>query len=170
MATADEERVRRIEDLVRRMEQLPESDGRDIAHGLMEAVLELHGAGLERMMEIVWDGGDSGKAAVRRFANDSLVSSLLVLHNLHPDDLETRVAHVLSKLESGKGAGKAELVGGFEGNIRVRVVGGCGWKERVEQALREAAPDAAGITVEEGVAPGGFVSLESLGMPLSRPV
>lgn len=170
MASADEERVRRIEDLVRRMEQLPEGEGRTVAQSLMEAVLELHGAGLERMMDIVWDSGEFGKAAVRKFANDGLVSSLLVLHDLHPDDLETRVQKILSKLESGKASGKAELIGSFENNIRVRVIGGCGWKDLVESSIREAAPDAVSITVEEAPTPGGFVSLESLGFPFSRPV
>jgi hypothetical protein len=160
MAQADEERVRRIEDLVRRLEEIPDPESRNTAHALMEAILELHGAGLERMMEIVFDTGDSGKAAIRHFAGDGLVASLLVLHGLHPDDMETRVQQALGKMH-----GNAELMGVFEGIVRVRVTGnGRGLKESVEAAVREAVPDAAEIVIEESAPSGGFVPLSSLGM------
>ena len=160
MAKADEERVRRIEDLVRRVGEIPDRGSRETAHALMESILELHGAGLERMMDIVFDAGESGKAAIRKFANDGLVASLLVLHGLHPDDLETRVHHAL-----GKAHGAAELIGVFEGVVRVRLTGsGCGLKESVEVAIREAAPDATEIVVEESAPSNGFVPLAALGM------
>lgn len=166
MATADEERVRRIEDLVRRLTEIPDPASRDVAQSLMEAILELHGAGLERIMNIVVEAGDPGKAAIRRFAGDGLISSLLVLHDLHPDDLETRVRHAL-----GKTHGAAELVGVFEGVVRIRLAaGGHGLKETIEAAVREAAPDATEITVEDFVPGNGFVSLESLGFAATRNV
>lgn len=166
MAQIDEERVRRIEDLVRQLEALPDRASRDTAHALMEAILELHGAGLERIMEIVFDAGEPGKAMVRRFAGDGLVASLLVLHDLHPDDLETRVQHVLAKLH-----GNAELLGVFEAAVRVRITGAeCGLKESVEAALREAVPDAAEIIIEVSAPATGFVPLSSLGMALPRSI
>ena len=158
MATSDEERVRRIEDLVRRLGQIPDRESRETAQSLMEAILELHGAGLERMMDIVFEGGDSGKAAIRRFAGDGLVASLLVLHGLHPDDIETRVQQALSKMH-----GNAELLGVFEGVVRVRLTGSAhGLKDSVEAALREAAPDAAEIVIEQSVSLDNFVPLSSL--------
>jgi len=164
MAKADEERVRRIEDLVRRLDLIPDHESRDTARALMEAILELHGAGLERMLEIVFDTGDSGKAAIRRFAGDGLVASLLVLHGLHPDDIETRVQHALGKMH-----GNAELLGIFEGVVRVRLTGsGCGLKESVEAAVREAVPDAADILIEDSAPSNGFVPLTSLGMAIPR--
>jgi len=164
MAKADEERVRRIEDLVRRLDLIPDHESRDTARALMEAILELHGAGLERMLEIVFDTGDSGKAAIRRFAGDGLVASLLVLHGLHPDDIETRVQRALGKMH-----GNAELMGVFEGVVRVRLTGsGCGLKDSVAAAVREAVPDAAEIVIEDSVPSNGFVPLTSLGMAISR--
>jgi hypothetical protein len=112
------------------------------------------------MMDIVFDAGDSGKAAIRKFAGDGLVASLLVLHGLHPDDLETRVVHALAKAH-----GSAELVGIFEGVVRVRLTGsGCGLKESVQAALWDAAPDAAEILIEERAPADGFVPLASLGV------
>jgi Fe-S cluster biogenesis protein NfuA len=159
MATIDEERVRRIETLVRRLELISNREDREAAQALMEAILELHGAGLERMMDIVFDSGESGNSAIRRLAGDGLVSSLLVLHGLHPDDIETRVIHAL-----GKTHGNAELLGVFEGVVRVRLTGsGCGLRDGVETALREAVPDAVEIIVEESLPTNNFVPLSSLG-------
>ena len=159
MSKIDEERVRRIEDLVRRLELIRNEEDRKAAKALMEAILELHGAGLERIMDIVFDAGESGQAAVRRLAGDSLVSSLLVLHGLHPDDMETRAHHAL-----GRTHGKAELLGVFEGIVRVRLTAsGCGVKEGVESALREAVPDAVEIIVEESLPTSNLFPLTSLG-------
>ena len=39
----------------------PIRESRETAQALMEAILELHGAGLERMMEIVFDIGRTGQ-------------------------------------------------------------------------------------------------------------
>jgi hypothetical protein len=164
MAKIDEERVRRIEDLVRRLDNIADRESRETARGLMEAILELHGAGLERMMDIVFETGECGKAAIRRFAADSLVASLLVLHELHPDDMETRVQHALAKMHTS-----AELLGVFEGIVRVRLTGNaCGLKESVEMAVREAAPDAAEVLIEESPPINGFVPLASLGTAAPR--
>ena len=164
MATSEEERVRRIEDLVRRLGQIPDRESREIAQSLMESILELHGAGLERMMNIVFESGDSGKTAIRRFAGDGLVASLLVLHGLHPDDIETRVQQALSKIH-----GNTELLGVFEGVVRVRLTGtACGLKDSVEAALREAVPDAAEIIIEQSVSLDNFVPLSSLGVAVPR--
>lgn len=160
MPTTDEERVQRIENLVRKLDQISDPESRQVAHSLMEAVLELHGAGLERMMDIVFDSGDSGKKVIRQFASDNLVSSLLLLHNLHPDDMETRVQHVLGKVH-----GSAELVSVFEGVVHVRLTGkGGGMRQALESALRDAIPDAAGIRIDEDPAASGFVPLASLGV------
>jgi Fe-S cluster biogenesis protein NfuA len=162
MAEAAEERVHRIEQLVEQVDAIPDPKSRASAHALMEAILELHGAGLDRMVEIVLDSGESGKAALRRFAGDDLIASLLVLHDLHPDDIETRVHRALAKM-----SGNAELVGVFEGVVRIRLTSShCGLKETVEAALREAVPDAAEIVVEEALPTAGFVPIESLGSSL----
>jgi hypothetical protein len=165
MAKIDEDRGRRIESLVQKIETFPDAESRHAAHALVEAILELHGAGIERMLEIVYDSGESGKAALRQFAGDGLVASLLVLHGLHPDDLQTRVQQTLAKSH-----GLAELIGVFEGVVRVRLTsGGHGLKETVEAGLREAIPDAANVIVEEYIPAQAFVPLGSLGAaPVSR--
>jgi NifU-like domain len=164
MARADEECFRRIEDLVHQLEAIPDAESRKTAYALMEAVMEIHGAGMERMMDIVFDSGQSGKTAIRQFAADKLVASILLLHGLHPDDMETRVQQAL-----GKAHGSAELIGVFEGVVRVRLTAsGCGLKETVEAALREAAPDATDFVIEEAAYPTGFVPLTALGQTVLK--
>jgi len=158
MANVDEERGRRIEALVLRVSRITDQNSREAAQELMEAILEFHGAGLERMLEIVLDSGEQGKAAIRRFGGDSLVASLLILHGLHPDDLETRVHHALGKIQ-----GAAELLGVFDGVVRVRLASNVhGLKESIEAALLDAVPDAAQIVIEDAISPGGFVPLSTL--------
>ena len=161
MAKADEDRVRRIEESVRRIESLPDPESRETARELMQAILELHGTALERMMDLAFESGPSGEALIRRFANDDLVSSLLVLHGLHPDDLETRVRQLLTKLP-----GHPELIGAFEGVVRIRV--SMEARDTVETAVREAVPDASEIVIEPRFEQNGFVPLEALGPQFSR--
>jgi hypothetical protein len=160
MSTAAEERSKRIEDLVGRLEKIEDRESRQIAQDLMAAILELHGAGLDRIMDIVFEAGEPGKAIMRKFVNDDLVASLLVLHGLHPDDMETRIQQALAKSDAS-----AELLGILDGVVRVRVTAeGCGARALVETAIREAAPDAVSFVIEEHALSGGFVPLEALYM------
>jgi hypothetical protein len=167
-ANIDQKRVHRIEDLVRRLERIADPESRDVAEQLMQTVLELHGAGLEKIMNLIFESGVAGENMIRRFANDSLVSSLLVLHGLHPDDLETRVRQVL-----GKVPGHVELVSVLDGIVRVRFsAGGCGSGETDEESLksllREAVPDLTEIIVLPGAPLNGFVPLLSINGVVSR--
>ena len=152
-----------IEELVGRIETIADPAARQVARQLMESILELHGSGLNRIMEIAFEAGEEGQALIRRFAADKLVSALLILHDLHPDDLNTRVQHALSKWH-----GSAELIGDFQGVVRVRLSGGgCGMRDAVEAAIREAAPDALEIVIDEGIPIIGFVPLSAVGMAIS---
>ena len=73
----------------------------------MRLVVELYGAGLERTVEL------AGPEALDRFVGDELVASLLVLHDLHPKDTETRVVEALDQVRPylGSHAGGVELLG-----------------------------------------------------------
>jgi hypothetical protein len=65
--------------------------------------------------------------------------------------------------------GQTELLGVFEGSVRVRLQGNAyGSKESVEATLWEAAPDAAEIVVEEAIPATVFVPLSSLGMAIPK--
>ena len=164
MGKASDGLFRRIDELVHQLDEMPDQKNRETARALMGAILELQGAGLERMMDIVFETGDAGKAAIRKFAADELISSLLLLHDLHPDDLETRVQRALWKAHAN-----AELVSVFEGTVRLRLTGsGCGLRDSVEALVRDAAPDLVALVIDEAMqAPSNdFVPIASLGLAL----
>ena len=58
----------------------------------MALVTNLYGAGLERMLDVLADAGRLDRVALDALAADELVSGLLLVHGLHPHDVDTRVA------------------------------------------------------------------------------
>ncbi|HKP86063.1 MAG TPA: NifU family protein [Blastocatellia bacterium] len=158
-----QQRVQKIEALVRKIEQLADPDARASAVELFKLVMDLHGAGLERMLDIAFEAGDAGRSVIDKFARDDLVGSLLLLYGLHPLDLETRVIEALDRIGPSvrSHGGKVELLGINDGVVRLRLEvspGGCGstsqtLKAAVEEAIYDAAPDIAGLEVEGGTQP-----------------
>jgi len=65
------------------------------AKELVAGVMELHAAGVERVLEIVSRCGEASRGILESLARDPLVGSLLILHGVHPDNIETRVRRTL---------------------------------------------------------------------------
>jgi hypothetical protein len=152
-----------IEELVQRVQAWPDAAARETTLELVQAILNLHAGALERMMEII-AAGENGPAIIEALATDPRASGILLLHDMHPLDLETRVSRALdSPMFSSRGA-SVKLVGISDGSIRVRIEGGAGLKESVEKALWEAAPEAVEVLVEGGPdrVSNNFVPLEAL--------
>jgi hypothetical protein len=89
-----DQRARRIEELVRTLESAGDAGLRATARELVQALMELHRAGLERALEMVAQMGDQGAALIDRLGEDDSVKHLLVLHGLHPLDCPARVPRV----------------------------------------------------------------------------
>jgi hypothetical protein len=130
---------------------------------LVQAVLDLHAGALERMLELI-AGAEGGPAIIDALANDPQAGSILLLHDLHPLDVETRVARALDNPAFHSRGASAELISIQDGVIRVRIEGGAGLKQGVQKALWEAAPEAVEVLVEGGVdqVSNNFVPLEAL--------
>ena len=168
----------RIERLIARIEAAPDPSVRADALELTRSLMELHGAALDRLMEIVAQAGASGYALMDDFAGDDLVASLLLLYGLHPHDLETRVRKALDRARPlmRSHGGDVELLGVAEGVVRLRLTGSCRscpsstmrLKQAIEQAIYEAAPDVAEIIIgdqivrEEPAQANGLVQLRGL--------
>jgi Fe-S cluster biogenesis protein NfuA/nitrite reductase/ring-hydroxylating ferredoxin subunit len=157
------EGVERIDELVLKLETGADADVRDTAKELLQALMAFHGAGLERLLSLVRDGG-GGQATLDQFARDELVRSLLLLYGLHPVDVETRVLEALEKTRPylRSHGGNVELVGvEADGTVRLRMQGSCHGcpssavtlKLAIEQAIRDAAPDVTEIVVVDNSAP-----------------
>ena len=102
-----QDQIRQLGKLITQFDQMPEGPQRAACKELVQLLMDVHCAGLERVMEIVFDDPVSGRAIVDNLAKDPVVSSLLVLYSLHPDDLETRVRkaveHMLPRLRKRVG-------------------------------------------------------------------
>jgi Fe-S cluster biogenesis protein NfuA/nitrite reductase/ring-hydroxylating ferredoxin subunit len=133
---------------------------RERAEELVRLVVDLYGAGLERLLEIVHESGRLDDDLLDRLAADDLVASLLAVHGLHPYDVETRVARALDSVRPylGSHGGDVELLGlTEEGVVRLRMLGSCDGCPSssvtltlaVETAIQAAAPEVSGIEVEE---------------------
>jgi Fe-S cluster biogenesis protein NfuA/nitrite reductase/ring-hydroxylating ferredoxin subunit len=155
-----QERVARIETLLGEIEALKDPNARAKAAEVVQVLLELYGEGLARMMEVVAQGEESERT-FEAFAGDELVSHLLLLHGLHPLDVETRVMKALEEVRPylQSHGGNVELLGVEGGVARLRMEGSCDGcpssamtlKLAIEEAVQKAAPDLEGIEAE-GVA------------------
>ena len=168
--------IQRIDELIRKIETMADPDARSCALELVQSLMELHGAGLERMMEITAAKGEVGEAVIDAVARDELVGGLLLLYGLHPVDMETRVMQALDKVRPylHSHGGNVEVLGIEEGVVRLRLQGSCKscpsssmtLKLAIEEAIYEAAPDVVAIEAEgvtaEAMAAQGFVPLERL--------
>ena len=82
-------RTERIEKLVKKLDDCGNPELRAIALELVQSVVELHGAALARILERV-SRTLPGEQALEEAIEDDLVASVLLLHGLHPDPLETQ--------------------------------------------------------------------------------
>jgi Fe-S cluster biogenesis protein NfuA len=176
-----QQHIQRIGGLVQEIESIADPSVRASTRELVQLLMEFHGAGLDRALEILANTGEPGLRVIGELGRDPLVSSLLVLYGLHPDDVNTRirtaVEHVLPKVQ--RGGGELEVLEVKEGSVRLRLsVSGhsCGstansLKSMVEEAIYEAAPDVVSIGIEglEDKPSGGFVSLDKLLVGLAGP-
>jgi hypothetical protein len=149
-----------IEELVERVRALPDPQARNLALDLVQAVMDLHAAGLERIMKVVSETDPAG-AMEAALVSDDLVSNILLLHDLHPLELEKRVLHALNRPEFRARGARVELVSANGGIVRLRIEGGPALRTAVENAVSNAAPDAASIVIE-GAPAANFVPLEQL--------
>ena len=122
-------------------------------------LVELYGAGLERILEIVNEDPPTAGPLLHRFVEDKFVESLLVLHGLHPIDVDTRIQGALEKVRPylGSHAGGVEYLGVDEQGIaHLKLEGSCNGcpsstvtvKLTIEQAIIEVAPEVVRVQVE----------------------
>jgi len=130
----------------------------DKAVEVIRLTTELYGAGLARVMELA---KDESPVLVDLLAGDALIASLLAVHDLHPEDLTSRVEEALDRVRPflGQHAGDVEFVAvdGDAGAVLLRLRGSCDGcpssavtlKLAIERAILDAAPEITRIDVDE---------------------
>ncbi len=149
---------------------------RERAEELVRTVTDLYGAGLERLLEIVYDSGRLDDELLGLLAADDLVASLLLVHGLHPYDVPTRVERALDSVRPylGTHGGDVELLGVSDvGVVHLRMLGSCDGcpsssvtlELAVQDAIEAAAPEVTSIEVEtpsQGIGAGTLIPLDAL--------
>jgi Fe-S cluster biogenesis protein NfuA len=151
----------RVEKLAARLESAGDPEIRATALDLVQSVVELHGAALQRLVDSL-TRTPAGQQVLNVALENDLVSSMLLLHNLHPDDMETRVLRGIEKARPylKSHGGDVELTAVRDGIVHLRLHGTCGscpsssitLKNAVEDALFEVAPDIVEIVSENAAA------------------
>ena len=120
--------------------------------------MDMYGEGLERIMGALHDAGPEADGVRGRIVDDGVVGSLLLIHGIHPVDLETRVLEALDTVRPymHSHGGDVELIDLDAGVAVLRLEGSCQGcpassatlEQAIRQALEEAAPDLLGLEVE----------------------
>jgi Fe-S cluster biogenesis protein NfuA/nitrite reductase/ring-hydroxylating ferredoxin subunit len=147
-----EQLIARVQELTGRLEDLDDPACRNLAEELTSAVVQMYGAGLERIVELA-DAGTRDE-----MSKDSLVAGLLMIHDLYPVPIEERVVQALDTVRPymESHGGNVELLGIEDGIAKLRLEGSCKscrassstLELAVRQALEDAAPDLLGMDVE----------------------
>lgn len=169
----------RIERLLDDLSAVANPTVREKIEDLMTSTVEFYGAGLRRILELLYERPD-GESLIDDLADDDFVASLLILHDLHPYDLPTRIDRALAKVRPylGSHEGDVEVLGVTdEGVVKVRLQGSCDGcpssavtlKLAIERAILEAAPEvmaveAEGLETPMAAAPEPTGSLLQIGM------
>jgi Fe-S cluster biogenesis protein NfuA len=153
------ERMHRLDDLIKQMDRVKDPQARARAQEIVQALMDFHGAALERLMERLAATGEAGLRMIDSVAQDELVANLLLLYGLHPLDLESRIGAALEKVRPylHSHGGNVELLGIADGVVRLRLEGSCHGcpssaqtlKQTIEEAIFETAPDVTAIEVAD---------------------
>jgi Fe-S cluster biogenesis protein NfuA len=168
------EDIQRIGGLVQEIESIADPAVRAATKNLVQSLMDLHGAALEKALDIVAEAGEPGMTIIDRLGRDSLVGSVLILYGLHPEEIEARVLKAVEKVrpQLRKQGCEVELLSVNDSVIRLRVETGshtCGSTAKTLQAMIEAAmydsaPDLTSLVIEgfEERPSSGFVALDRL--------
>ena len=153
-----QERSARVEALLDEFRAAGDERAMERAEELVRALMGLYAVGLSRVADLAGEAG-----LLRRLADDPVTGSLLVLHDLHPDDVGTRIQTALDRVRPylGSHAGGVELSGVDEqGVAHLTLEGSCHGcpssavtvTTTVERAVLEAAPEVVAVDVTGVVA------------------
>jgi Fe-S cluster biogenesis protein NfuA/nitrite reductase/ring-hydroxylating ferredoxin subunit len=155
----------RVEELLATLRSGRVQDPAPVAEELVRLLVGLYGDGLSHIVAALADQGAPGAQMLERLTEDPLVESLLLLHDLHPLDVDARVQRALDRVRPylGSHAGGVEYLGVRDGVARLRLEGSCHGcpsstvtvQLAITGAVQDAAPEVTDVVVEGMTAPPG---------------
>lgn len=156
-----EQTGRRVEEVLDRLATSGDPAAAAAAEELVRSLMDFYGSGLARVLHLLSDAPGDPLAGL---LGDDLVASLLVLHDLHPEDRDTRIARAVDSVREHA----LDVVGFDEESgaltLRARESGGCGCgsgasaREAAQAALACFAPEVRAVDVQ--TAPAGPTLLQ----------
>jgi Fe-S cluster biogenesis protein NfuA len=141
------------------------ADAGPAAEELVRLLVGLYGDGLSRIVAVLREQGEPGLDMLSKLAEDPLAESLLLLHDLHPLDVDARIQRALDRVRPylGSHAGGVEYLGTADGVARLRLEGSCHGcpsstatvQLAITGAVQDAAPEVSQVVVEGMTAPPG---------------
>jgi Fe-S cluster biogenesis protein NfuA len=135
----------------------------DAAEELVRLLVGMYGDGLAAIMAVLAEEGEPGRVIIDRLTADPLVEGLLLLHGLHPLDVDARIQRALDQVRPylGSHAGGVQYLGVTDGVARLRLEGSCHGcpsstvtvQLAIEGAVQDAAPEVTEVVVEGMTAP-----------------
>ncbi len=148
----------RVQELQAQLDSAGDPTTRELAEELVSAVVQMYGAGLERIIDSLLAAGEEGKRLALALAEEEQVAALLMIHDLHPTPLLERVQGALEQVRPymESHGGNVELLSLERGIARISLRGSCSscaastatLELAIKQALEQAAPDLEGLEVE----------------------
>jgi Fe-S cluster biogenesis protein NfuA len=172
-----QERTEQINRLVQRVTAFEDDDARTTSLELLQSMMDLHGAAMARVVELLSESGEAWRKSLSKLSDDPLICGLLVLYGIHPVALEERVSRAIEKVrpQLQKHGGSVELIEVADEAVRIKIQSsghGCGssadtLKATVEQAILEAAPEIVALSIETDELASGFVPLNTI-QPINK--
>jgi hypothetical protein len=146
----------RLDALLRSLDEHADPAVRDRMREAVSLLMELHRAALDRVLTLAADPALGGPPLVSRLADDPVVGPLLLAHDVHPYDLEARLARALDRLRPRIASqGCRAAVTGVEDRVaHVRLDGGAHLSHRsplvgdIEAGLLDAAPELSAVVID----------------------
>lgn len=155
---------KKIQDLVEEIDSLADSRARGLMQECVQEFLGFYGNGLKRILGIISKGNTSAsKDIYNNLIDDSFVSGLLLIHDLHPLDLNTRLHIALDNVKPymDSHGGDVEIISLIDGVARLKLSGHCKGcpssastlELGIKKEIEENCPDLLDLEVEGVVAP-----------------
>lgn len=150
--------VERMEAIIESLSRASEAV-RQRSMEMLALVADLHEAALAQITGAIDEALVPPPEVWRALGRDDLVASVLLIHGLHPDPIETRVEHVVGELQRRSGpAAHVDLLEIDGGAVHLRVEGAnqsdaYRLRLNVERLLAERVPDLASVTIDGGAEP-----------------
>jgi Fe-S cluster biogenesis protein NfuA/nitrite reductase/ring-hydroxylating ferredoxin subunit len=149
----------RVEELLDALKSGGFGPAADAAEELVSLLVDLYGDGLARIMAVLAAQGPQGAEMISALAEDPAVEGLLLLHGLHPLDVDARIQRALDRVRPylGSHAGGVEYLGVDDAGVaRLRLEGSCHGcpsstvtvELAITGAVQDAAPEVTDVVVE----------------------